>query len=379
MSERLFNIRIFQPLVPHYRVGLFRGVGKRYAGRVELIAAERKVGYFVSQVIEEIRCDYHHDEIKVGPFYWMKGCSLDGLRRGDVVIIEGNIRKLAFLWVALCARLHGIGVVWWGLHKMPNQRGLSLWLRTCVMKHLATSILFYNKSGVEWYKSKNPGLPNAFAVGNAIDLDPIKKEISYWTEDRLKEFQDEKKVSAKRVVLACSRLTEKVRLHEAIRAMAEPSMPQDVVLAVIGEGPLREDLGQLAKDIGVDKKIMWLGPMYDQHEMAPWFLTAKLYVYPGPVGLGIIHALSYALPGVLNDTHNSTEAEVFENGKTGRMFAESSIESLAETIARMLDDECTCKRMGKYAQSKVFKYYTIDQMVNNWCAAVEQAHVQMVK
>ncbi len=373
MGDRLFNIRIFQPLVPHYRVGLFRGVGRRYAGRVELIAAERKVGYFVSQVIDGVRCDYHHDEIKVGPFYWMKGCSVKGLRRGDVIIIEGNIRKLAFLWVALCARLRGIGVVWWGLHKMPNQRGLSLWLRTYVMKRLATSILFYNKSGVEWYKNKNSGSPNAFAVGNAIDLEPIQREISYWTKERLEEFQKEKMVDGKSLLLACSRLTEKVRLHEAIRAMAESSMPQDVILAIIGEGPLKDDLMRLADEIGVAKKIMWLGPMYDQHEMAPWFLTAKLYVYPGPVGLGILHALAYGLPGILNDTHNSTEVEVFENGATGLMFKEFDTESLAQAVKKCLSNEGARYKMGEHGRTKVFTCYTMQSMIDNFCEAIEDS------
>lgn len=374
-----FKIRIFQPLVPHYRVGLFAGIGKRYPGSVEICAPSQKSEFFKSLPVDGVVCDYKHPEIKFGPFYFMAGANLDGLTKGDVIVIEGNIRKLTFLMLAREARKKGIGVVWWGLHQMPGQRKFSENLRAWAMKRFADSILFYNKTGIEWMKNRGGNITHVFAVGNAIDQDPIKKELAIWTPEMLSEFQAKNGIENKRVILACSRLSDKVRLHEAIIAMADGAMPEDVELAIIGDGPLGDSLKALTKEKGVNDRVRFLGAMFDQHDMAPWFLSAKLFVYPGPVGLGILHALSYGLPAILNDTHNSTEAESFENGKTGRMFKEFDAKSLAVTIAGLLDDEGARAAMGKYAQERVFKYYTMAAMVNNWCEAIEDAHKQVCK
>lgn len=368
-----YKVRIFQPLVPHYRVGLFKGIGRQLPGRVEVCAPENQGEYNKSIPVDGVLCDFCHPERKVGPFYIMKRATLKGMQRGDVVVIEGNIRKLSFLRIALQAKLRGIGVVWWGLHRMPDQKKLPEAVRVWIMKHLASSILFYNQTGVDWFKACGEDISRVFAVGNAIDQQPIKTELEYWTPNRLSAFSRANGLSSARVLLACTRLSDKVRLHEAIRAMAEPDMPHDVILAVIGDGPLREELMKLAKDTGVEEKIRWLGAMFDQHDMAPWFLSAKLFVYPGPVGLGILHAMAYGLPAVLNDTHNSTEAEAFENGKCGLMFKEFDVADLARTIQTLLNDERNTNLMGEYAQRRVFKYYTMDNMVRNYCAAIEYA------
>lgn len=372
-----YKVRIFQPLVPHYRVGLFKGLGERLPGRIEIYAPSDKGSYYKSVPVEGVLCDYTHPERKIGPFYSMKNATLDGLRRGDVVVIEGNIRKLSFLWIARQAKSKGIGVVWWGLHRMPDQNRITELLRVWAMKKLATTILFYNKNGLDWYKSKGEDCSHAFAVGNAIDLTPINKELMYWTPDRLNLFQSEQGISNNRIILVCSRLSDKVRLHEAIEAMSLEGVPKDIMLVVIGDGPLSGDLRKRAFELGVSSRIKWLGAMYDEHQMAPWFLSAKLFVYPGPVGLGVLHALAYGLPSVLNDTHNSTEAEAFENGKCGRMFKESDVVDLSRTILELLGDEVAMKEMGRYAMARINKYYTMEAMVDNYYKALEDAARQV--
>ena len=39
-----------------------------------------------------------------------------------------------------------------------------------------------------------------------------------------------------------------------------------------------------------------LGSIYDEIELAPWFLTADAFVYPENIGLSILHAFGYGLP-----------------------------------------------------------------------------------
>ena len=372
------NIRIYQPNVRPYRVGLFEGVGSRYPGRVEIWASPVLWDGGESCQVKGVQMHYHHNTSKIGPIEWQKGLSLRGLvSHQDVVVVCGEPRNLAMMWLALKARIREIPVVWWGLHKMPNQNERNLKIRKWIMRRLATTILFYNKAGIEWLRSLGEDVTHVFATGNTVAQEPIKAAIRDWLGERLVEFRRKEGLVGKRIILACSRIIEKQRLHEAIEALSkEPLKRDDTILAVIGDGPLKDDCVALAKNLGVNDRIRWLGAMFDEKEMAPWFLSAKAFTYPGPVGLAILKALSYGLPAVINDTHNSTEAEIMENGKTGLLFKESDTEDLARALNDLMSDEKRWNEMSTYSKKIAYENYSMDSMVNNFCAAIEDAHAQ---
>ena len=178
--------------------------------------------------------------------------------------------------------------------------------------------------------------------------------------------------------MTCSRIIEKQRLHEAIEALSKkPLAREDTFLVGIGDGPLKGDCQKLAERLGVSSRIRWLGAIFDERDMAPWFLSAKVFTYPGPVGLAILKALSYGLPAVLNDTHNSTEAEIMENGKTGLLFKEHDTEDLARTIDELMSDEERRDKMCEYSKKIAFENYSMDMMINNFSAAIEDAASQV--
>ena len=375
-----FNIRIFQPNVRPYRVALFDGVGKRYIGRVSLCAAPYFDVDTPSCPLSAVTTDYNHPYSHFAGLHWQHGFSLDGLERGDIVVICGEPRNLSMMWLAVRARRKGIGVVWWGLHRMPNQNMFNLSIRRRLMFGLADTILFYNKSGIDWLRNEGFDVRHVFATGNTINQETIKNAIAYWTPDKLSGFRKEQGIDGKKVILACSRIIEKQRLHEAIEAMAMgPLDREDTMLAVIGDGPLRQQCEELASRLKVSARIRWIGSLYDENEVAPWFLSARAFTYPGPVGLAILKALSYGLPVVINDTHNSTEAEIMENNKTGLLFRESDVKDLACKLNELMSDENRWQEMSSYSRKVAYENYSMDQMVDNFCSAIEDAHAQKIR
>lgn len=376
-----YKIRIFQPNVRPYRIGLFEGIGCRYPKRVELCAAPFFDSTLPSCALKGVEMDYTHPYVVTKVVRWQRGFSIEGLKKGDVVVIAGEPRNLSMMRIAMLARSHGIGVLWWGLHKMPNQKWLTLRIRKWIMTRLADTVLFYNKAGVDWMRNEGDDISHVFATGNTINQAPIKDAIKAWTPEKLLDFKRKNDLIGKRIVLSCSRIIEKQRLHEAIVALAQtPLNRPDTILVVIGDGPLKDECVSLAKKEGVSDRIRWLGAIYDEHEMAPWFLSARAFTYPGPVGLAILKALSYGLPAVINDTHNSTEAEIMENGKTGMLFKENDTYDLSSVLDELMKDEERWRKMSEYSQKVAFENYSMDQMVDNFCAALEDAHKQaMIK
>ena len=78
-----FKIRIFQPIVPEYRVALFEGLGRKYSGRIDICASE-SIRREKSCPISTMPFDYNHAFKRLGPIQWQCGFSLKGLSRGDM-------------------------------------------------------------------------------------------------------------------------------------------------------------------------------------------------------------------------------------------------------------------------------------------------------
>ena len=369
-----FKIRIIQPIVPEYRVALFEGVGRRYPGRVELWAADGFNGQDVSLPISSMKTDYTHSFVRFGPFQWQRCLSLEGLRRGDVLVACGDVHNLAMMFLALCAKMRGIKVVWWGHHWTASSKPFSVRIRLIVAKFLSDVYLCYTRTGIKYLESRGFRSGRVFATGNTINQEPIKKAIEYWNGSRLVDFQERHGIVGKNMVVLCSVLRTKTRLGQLIEALSDPKL-NDVLLAVIGDGPIRDECVELAKRKGVDNRIFWVGATRDQQVMAPWFMSSKAFVYPGPIGLSIIHSMSYGVPVVAHNVveHQMPEFEIMENGRTGLCFVENDVADLVARIADILADEPRRRKMAEYSQRAAFEKYSMNQMVENFCAAVEAA------
>ena len=376
MNEK-FKIRIIQPNVGPYRVALYEGLGRIYGDRIEVLATDGAGTPNVSQPLRGVKYDYSHPIKKFWKIGWQQGLSLDGMTKGDVLVISGEPQNITNVLLAIAAKFRGVSVIWWGHHRSATSREFRVKIRLLLAKTLSDIFLCYTKSGRDYLIARGFSENRVFATWNTIDLEPIKRAREYWTQGRLSDFRAQHDVGNRPMLLLCSALRPKTRLDLLIHALADPRLAQkNPVLIVIGVGPKEREYKVLAKELEVDDYIMWLGAERDQMKLAPWFLSAAMYVYPGAVGLGIIHSLSYGLPVVVheNANHQMPEFEVMENGKTGLTFKENDVADMVDKILKLLDEPQKCKAMGNYSSAKVFSQYSMDQMIKNYSAAIEAAH-----
>ena len=116
-----------------------------------------------------------------------------------------------------------------------------------------------------------------------------------------------------RILLAVSRLTAQKGIDVAIRAL--PSLPDDTVLVVLGEGPERAALEGLARELGVERRVFLPGRVPD---VAAWLRRADVLVHPARwegFGLGVLEAMLAGLPVVA--TRVSSLPELVVDGETG--------------------------------------------------------------
>ncbi|MEZ5933383.1 MAG: glycosyltransferase [Alphaproteobacteria bacterium] len=144
------------------------------------------------------------------------------------------------------------------------------------------------------------------------------------------------------MLVFCSRLTPKTRLLQAVEAVQRVSAEHpDVLLAVIGDGTMRADAEALVEEKGAGNSVRFLGAMFDEDQLAPWFLSAECLLYPGPIGLSLLHAFAYGLPVVTHDN--------LRNQRTRRSplsipvyqqltFVENDIADFAKALGRIISD-----------------------------------------
>lgn len=114
----------------------------------------------------------------------------------------------------------------------------------------------------------------------------------------------------------------------------------DVELHVAGSGPYEEQLHELARELGVDTDIKWLGYV-DHDELASVYDAADVFVYPGlldePFGRVLLEALSTRTPILASDV-GSTDYIV---GSAGERFAPGDPSALADALERLIEEYTT--------------------------------------
>ena len=371
--NKYFKIRIFQPIVPEYRVALFDGLCEIYGDRLEVVAS-KGCGEDVSYPLMVAKHDYSHGFLKLGSLLWQKRMSLKGLDKGDVVVVSGDIHQLSSILLAIRAKIKGVKVVWWAHHWSARGKTMRAKLRLAIAKHLADVYLCYTRTGAALLSNIGFESKRVFFTGNTINFLPICKAIENWPTAKLRAFQQKNSLIGKNIILVCGVIRKKMRLDQLFLALKHKMIADmDVYVVIIGDGPERDSCETLARDLDLTERIIWVGATRNQEVMAPWFLSASIFVYPGPIGLSIFHAMAYGLPVITHGNANSQlpEYEAMETDVTGLTFIENDVGDLALKIRHLLEYEGERNAMSFAAKKKVVEQYSMQAMIANFQNAIE--------
>lgn len=170
------------------------------------------------------------------------------------------------------------------------------------------------------------------------------------------------------VLLSVARLVYRKGVDRVLRAIAvlEPS----VKLVVIGDGPERKTLEQLAATLGIADRVRVLGAVEDAATYR-WYHAADLFVMPprmlGPdvEGFGMVYLEAgwYGLPVIATRTGGIPDAVV--DGETGLLIDDSDDPVvLANSIQRLNDDPALRAQLGAQARSRVRQYFVWNEPNN---------------
>lgn len=357
-------IRILQPALPAYRVPFFARLAETRPGQVIVYHSPTEVGGLECTVSAEWAR-------RIGPLQsilpgalWQSGAASLPLARGDVLVLCGNPRILSTLVLTLRARTLGARVIWWNHYWSSTSRAWRMRLRLMLMR-LAHGILFYTDREVAEYRA-GPGRRDRrpiSALNNGIDTTGIKAfRTPYDAATRGRE------------ILFIGRITDKARLSLLIRALAVPEL-RDCKLHVIGDGHQAAAARQLSAELGVAEQIVWHGATTDEAMISPVANRCRLFVYPGEVGLSLIHGMAYGLPSIVHSDRwkHMPEIAAFEDGRSGKSFRPDDAGDLASVLSRLLEDERDLNTFSRRCVRITDDGFNVDDMVQRFFASVERS------
>src|SRR5215204_1920000 len=166
-----------------------------------------------------------------------------------------------------------------------------------------------------------------------------------------------------RVVLALGRLAPQKGHDVAIRAFASvrEAVPE-AALVILGEGPERERLEALGRELGLGDSLRLPGRAGD---VAPWLQRAELLVHAARwegFGLVLLEAMLASLPVVA--TNISAIPEIVVDGETGLLVPPEEPRALAAALARLLRDPDEARRLGEAGLARARLEFSVERMAD---------------
>ncbi|MFH2057169.1 MAG: glycosyltransferase [bacterium] len=148
-------------------------------------------------------------------------------------------------------------------------------------------------------------------------------------------------------------------LLEAV-ALLKSKFP-DLRIAILGEGPLRRELENLAQRFEVSRHIEFLGSRADVASLLNQARIGVLTSRSEGCSNAILEYMSAGLPVVATDVGGNRELVV--EGKTGFLVPIAEPQALAERLSRLLADIELCQLMGRQGRERVEREFSVDRMI----------------
>lgn len=173
-------------------------------------------------------------------------------------------------------------------------------------------------------------------------------------------------------LILAAQLIKRKRVDLFLRIVADLAVRRPSVrAAILGDGPLRDDLARLAGSLGIADRVDFVGFHEDTEA---YYNRAKVFVLTSSaegLSLAMMEAMACGLPVVVPAVGDL--ADVVRPGETGYLVDDDDREAFVAAIQRLLEDDQLRRALGWNARSTILRGYTVEDGSRLWRAALEKA------
>ena len=256
------------------------------------------------------------------------------LKNGNYKIVHSHISTMSFfsLWAAKSAKVPvRIAHAHSTTNKQEKQKNLMKQVLRPFSKVFATDYFCCSELAGRWlFGNKTYDKGKVYLLNNAIDVDKFK-----YDENIRKEKRNELKIKDNEFVIGHIGRFVKQKNHDFLIDIFNEIYKQnkDTILLLAGEGPLKEEIENKVKKLGLEKNVMFLGQRNDANEL---YQAMDAFVLPSLYeGLPVVGVEAQAA-GLLCffSTDMTKETKVLET--TQFIKLEESPKYWADTILKCL-------------------------------------------
>lgn len=175
-------------------------------------------------------------------------------------------------------------------------------------------------------------------------------------------------------LVTVAHLVARKRHETVLRALALLGPERRPEYIVIGDGPCREPLEELARELGVSDRVRFLGQL-DNPEAVARAAACDLFVMPGveePFGVAFVEAMAAGLPAIGGRGEGGPE-DIAAAGPGMVLVKPGDVGELAAVIERLVGDRAELARLGAAARETVAANFTWERCGAETVAAYRAA------
>jgi glycosyltransferase involved in cell wall biosynthesis len=146
-----------------------------------------------------------------------------------------------------------------------------------------------------------------------------------------------------------------------------------VACTIVGDGPERVRLQQLATALGIDSIVSFAGYV-DQDKIQAYYDRANAFVlasFAEGVPVVLMEAMAKSLPVIA--TRITGIPELIEDGQNGLLVTPARVDELVAAVEKLIDDPDLRRRMGQQARIQIETHFNVVTIGRQVRTLLEQA------
>jgi glycosyltransferase involved in cell wall biosynthesis len=277
----------------------------------------------------------------------------------------------------IAARLAGIKTVFATVHQPGRIYG---WKEKIFLKTAARlcSAFFCTSKAVEesWFGDsqilnleKIDKKRKHFTIYNGVDVDEIDRIVKEAETERIKESLN---IKNKKVVGVVGRLRSEKGQSVLLKSMVDViNVIPDAVLLVVGDGPDRHQLEQMAIQLGINDHVLWLGQRKQQEVFELYSIMDVVAVPSIFEGFGLTAAEAMAAGCPVVGSRVDGLIEIIEEGVTGYLFPVGESKKLAQALVDLLSNKQKVLDLANKGKEHIKNNFSIENFTSSTISAYQ--------
>jgi N-acetyl-alpha-D-glucosaminyl L-malate synthase BshA len=172
-----------------------------------------------------------------------------------------------------------------------------------------------------------------------------------------------------RILMHASNFRPVKNIPQVIQIFAEVRKRVPSKLVMVGDGPEKAGAEQLARELRVERDVLFLGNQDSMEELLP---LADVFLLPSSsesFGLVALEAMSAEVPVVASNAGGLPE--VIDHGVTGYLHDSGHTAGFVSSVLRLLDNSALRRQMGRAGRRVARERFNIDEMVGRYIQVYE--------